>query len=276
MADIAKKMKGSGYYRRVNLIFVNALFDATTGYNTLQTKKDKTDIFNRVLEAIEMNYHTDAILIACNTLSVIYQETEFVKSSKTPVIGIVEAGVQMISDVLKSDPSSEVIIFGTETTVEEGSHKNALLGQHFEANRITAKACPQLQSYIEQNPFGEETEMLIKVYLGEALEELGNTDGKVYLSLNCSHFGYSRDIWENAMKETPYKLGGILNPNETMGDILFDERNRKRFNDTEISFLVVSKTELLNVNSIFTIFNKNSPELAEALKNYSFRPDLFK
>ncbi len=276
MVDIAKKMKALRCFEKVDLIFVNALFDAYTGYNSLKTKEEKINILNNVLTGIEEHYHPDVILIACNTLSVIYKEADFIKKSKTPVIGIVEPGVQMIREKMEEDTTSKVIIFGTETTIEENSHKKALVDMNIAEERIITKACPQLQSYIEQNPSGEETEMLISVYLNEALEEMNRNDVKVYLSLNCSHFGYSEDLWEKAMQNSPYHSGGILNPNYIMGDILLSSKYKNRFADTKISFLVVSKTELLNVAPMVNIFREDAPALAEALKNYVVVPLLFK
>jgi glutamate racemase len=275
MEDIAIKMKESGCFQKVNLIFVNALFDINSGYNSLQTKKEKTDMLDSVLTAIDENYHPDAILIACNTLSVIYSETDFSKSTDTPVIGIVEAGVEMIRKGLEDDPASRVIIFGTETTIEENSHMNALLTLNFSGKRIFTKACPQLQSYIEQDPSSEETEMLISVYMNEALEQIEDTAGIVYVSLNCSHFGYSEELWAKAIDNSYYRSGGILNPNYLMGNVLTDEKYKNRYTDTKISFLVVSKIELSNTDSMSGLFRETSPELAKALKNYSLIPGLF-
>jgi glutamate racemase len=161
MDDISQKLKKWGYYKTVNLIFVNALFDANAGYNALQTRTEKINMFNKVLNGIDSKFHPDAILIACNTLSVISPETEFVKKTKIPVVGIVESGVQLINSRLSSRPNSCVAIMGTETTIEEDSHRKALIEGGIISERIITKACPQLQAYIEQNPNGEETEMLI-------------------------------------------------------------------------------------------------------------------
>lgn len=275
MEDIAAKMTDARSFQKVNLIFVNALFDEYTGYNSLQTKKEKTDILNKVLTAIEENYHPDAILIACNTLSVIYTETDFIKRSGTPVIGIVESGVDLIEEKMMYDPGSSVIIFGTETTIEENSHKNLLLKHNIAGDRIITKSCPQLQSYIEQNPTSEETEMLISVYMNEALEEIGESNESIYISLNCSHFGYSEKLWAKAIENSPYISGGILNPNYRMGDVLMNEKYRNRYADTNISLLVVSKIELKNASSIAGFFKDTAPELAGALENYLLIPELF-
>jgi|APCry1669188910_1035180.scaffolds.fasta_scaffold33286_2 glutamate racemase len=276
MDEVAKKMTTSRSFKKVNLIFVNALFDSSTGYNALNGSESKINIFSSVLTSINQNYHPDMILVACNTLSVLYKETPFVKKSKTPVFGIVEPGVDLIAESLSRDTTSTVILFGTETTIEEGSHRRALLSRHFDGKRIVVKACPQLQSYIEQNPKGEETGMLISAYLNEALEQLAGTSGAVYLSLNCSHFGYSEDLWKSAFSETPFKFGAVLDPNHRMGDFLADPKYSNRYPETALSFKVVSKVELLNEKSMFNIFEVKSPGLAKALHNYQLLPGLFK
>ncbi len=275
MEDVSRRMKESGCFRKVNLVFVNALFDEETGYNALRTKKEKTDMFDRVLSAISSRYTPDAILIGCNTLSVLFDETSFSGTSRTPVIGIVDAGIEVIGEKLMADPSSRVIIFGTETTIEENSHKNGLLAAGISGDRIVTMACPQLQSYIEQDPVSEETEMLISVYMNEALEELEQDGGPVFASLNCSHFGYSEELWRKAFGETAYTLGGILNPNSSMGDILTAGKCRKRYSKTKISFLVVSGVEMPNAVTIAGYFREDSPEIAGALENYTLIPGLF-
>jgi len=275
MDDVSRKLKESGCFRKVNLVFVNALFDKETGYNAQPTKKEKTDMFDRVLTAISSRYSPDAILIGCNTLSVLFDETSFSGSSERPVIGIVDAGIKLIGEKLKADSLSRVIIFGTETTIEENIHKSELLARGIAGERIITQACPQLQSYIEQNPASEETEMLISVYMNEALEKLDVNGGDVYISLNCSHFGYSEELWRKAIGETGYRSGGILNPNSFMGDGLTGESCRRRYSNTKISFLAVSRVEMPNAVTIAGYFREDSPELADALENYTLVPDLF-
>jgi glutamate racemase len=187
----------------------------------------------------------------------------------------VEAGVQLVASALARDTAASVILFGTETTIEEGSHRKALLDMSIPEKRIITKACPQLQSYIEQNPKGEETEMLISLYLNEALEQIPASGGAVYLSLNCSHFGYSEELWKRAFAATSYQLGAVLDPNSLMGDFLTEGKSKNRFSGTEVTFHVVSKVKLLNEAAMVQIFSTKSPELAKALGSYELIPGLF-
>jgi glutamate racemase len=274
MENISQKMKKWGYFKTVNLIFVNALFDAKTGYNTLQSREEKIRMFNNVLNGIDNKYHPDAILIACNTLSVISPETEYVKKTKIPVLGIVESGTRLMYEKLNSNPNSSVVILGTETTIAEDSHRKALVEGGIKKERVITKACPQLQAYIEQNPNSEETEMLISVYLNEALDGVSK-ENPVYISLNCSHFGYSEQLWQKALRDAGYSKGEILNPNLIMGDAILPEQNKNRFTYPIVSFQVVSKVELINVKAMYQVFQKTSPELANAIENYRLIPDLF-
>jgi glutamate racemase len=275
MDDIAKKMAGSGFYKRVNLIFVNALFDADKGYNALPSREEKINVFNSVLYGMENRFHPDIILIGCNTLSVLFEETEFVKESDTPVVGIVKPGVEIITERLLQDDRSIVVITGTETTISEGSHRKALLERGFSDERIITQACPELQSFIEKDPFGEDTEMLISYYVDEALSKLAEEENPIYLSLNCTHFGYSEKLWEKAFTRAGADLSGILNPNNTMGDFLMPDQNKNRFKRTKISWSVYSKVNIKNKSAIYELFKDSSPELAEALMHYVIDTDLF-
>ncbi len=276
MSDIATKLKESGSFRKVELIFANALFDSESGYNAMQLREDKIDTFNRVLCGINTKYDPDLIFVACNTLSVLINDTDFVRHKKNPpVIGIIDTGINLISERLQKNQNSSVIIFGTETTIEEGTHKRALLNMGFDKGRVINMACPQLQSYIELNPSGEETEMLITYYLSEAVDKIKDTDQLVDISLNCTHFGYSSRLWEEALNNSVNNPGEVLDPNKMMGNILISESNRQRFNTTEISFTIVSKVSLANVEAMIKIFESSSPEMAEALRNYKLVKDLF-
>lgn len=275
MEDIASRISRTGQYKKVNLFFVNALFEAGRGYNALPHRAQKIEIFNKVLFGIEKHYDPDMILIACNTLSVLYRDTPFEQQSLAPVVGIVESGVSMIEKALVKDTSAVVIITGTETTISESNHKQALLDAGITANRIVTQACPQLQSYIEQDPMGEDTEMLIAFYMEEAISQVPENHGPVYLSLNCTHFGYADPLWRKSFEFAGCELAGILNPNLVMADFILKEKPDSPFPQTEIKLKVVSKVEILNKDSMVRLFNDSSPELSNALNNYDIVRDLF-
>lgn len=275
MDDIAKKISKSGHYKKVNLIFVNALFDENRGYNALSTREERINIFNNVLYGIEDNFAPDIILVACNTLSVIYAETEFVKKGIKQVEGIVQPGVRLIYENLSENEKAKVIITGTESTIAENSHRASLIQKGISEDRIIVKACPQLQSYIEQDPEGEDTEMLISFYMEEVVSQMGTTKIPVYLSLNCTHFAYSENFWKQAFGNSNVILAKILNPNSIMGDMLLPEEQQGKYRKTKLTYSVVSKVKLKNKESMIRVFREDAPELTKTLDNYYLMPDLF-
>ncbi|MBE0673787.1 MAG: aspartate/glutamate racemase family protein [Bacteroidales bacterium] len=275
MDDFIRKVEASNYYRKAEFIFVNALFDAETGYNSLPSRVEKVGMFNRVLNSIDNNYNPDAIVIACNTLSVLLEGNENLKNISAPVIGIVEPGVDLIHMNLMEDEASTVLIFGTETTIEEASHIRALRQRNIPEERMIAQACPDLQSYIEQNPQGEETEMLISYYVQEATKHMPRDTGPLLVSLNCSHFGYAGDLWRKAAESAGFELVEIINPNNAMSNMLIINNGSNTGINPEISVKVVTMVEIRNVEPVSGLFEKSSPVIADALRNYSLIPGLF-
>lgn len=276
VAAIEKNMRDAGYFAKMNIIFVNALFNENGGYNALSDRTEKIDIFNRVLYGIYNNYNPDIIMIACNTLSTILKETHFAKTIRIPTIGIVDIGVNEINTELKKTSNSKVLIFGTETTIEEDSYGAELIRLGIKNERIISQACPQLQKYIETNPEGEDTEMLIMSYVDEALEKT-NPNDDIYVSLNCTHYGYSTNLWREAFRFSEHNPLSIINPNIQMSEIFLNHKYANRFKTTVINITVVSKVKINNesIKSISKIIKKESAYASQALINYQIVFDLF-
>lgn len=277
VADASERMKKSKIFRDVNFIFFNALFSNKGGYNSLKTREEKIRIFDSALRSLEKNYQPDLIIIGCNTLSILYDYTSFSKETKIPIVGIVESGVEIIAQNLKALPDSRVILFATQTTVSEATHKKKLAKKGFISERIITQACPELVNYIERGYTSDETEMLIFAYVDEALQKVKNLQTPLYVSLNCTHYGYSFDAWKKAFLSLGVKPLSFLNPNSKMIDFLFKPQIQNRFKTTNISVKVVSMVEISEekINSLGCWLRKVSPQTAEALINYDKRPDLF-
>ena len=245
VADAARKMTEQKAYRHVEIVFYNALFTGEGGYNSLPDRNDKVRVFNRALEDMQRRYAPDVILVACNTLSVLADDTEFAAAAKTPVIGIVDAGVRLIAERLEADERDRVIIFATETTVEEGTHKAALVNRGIGADRIVLQACPELASYIEKGYDSMETRFLIDAYVDEALARAGEIRRHdLYVSFNCTHYGYAMPAWRDAFEAKGVPVAEFLNPNQTMIDVLLPDVVRDRFDSTDVRVRVVSMVEI--------------------------------
>jgi glutamate racemase len=276
-AAAAARLKKVRAYRSVNLVFANALFSNESGYNSLPDRESKIRVFDSALQGIEKTVHPNLILVGCNTLSVLIDDVPFAKTGPIPIVGIVEAGVELIARALEGAPEASVILFGTETTIAEGSHKQKLLARGIAESRIVPQACPELASYIENDFRADDTGLLISAYVDEGLNKLPDPKSPLFAALVCTHYGYARDAWTKAFAERGANLQGILDPNETLVDAVFPASLKSRFPETAIHARVISKVEIAE-NKRKTLgewLARTSPEVAAALAHYELIPDLF-
>ena len=277
VAEAVRKMKQALIFERADFIFFNALFSNEGGYNSLKTREEKIRVFTSALESLERKCRPDVILIACNTLSTLYEDTPFSRKTKIPVIPITQAGVELIARGLEDHPEASVIILGTPTTISEGTYPRELERRGFVAERIYGQSCPELESFIENDPRGDETEMLISGFVSEALQKLPTPPPPLLISLNCTHYGYSLPFWEKAFAEAGVDPLAILNPNPRMAELLFSPKLGGRHLQTEVRVRVMSMVEISRqkIDSLAAWLERFSPETAEALRRYELRPSLF-
>jgi len=277
VAEAVRKMKEARIFERADFVFFNALFSNEGGYNSLRRREEKIRVFSSALESLERRCRPDVILVGCNTLSTLYEDTPFSRKTKIPVIPIVQAGGEIIARGLKDHPEASVIIFGTPTTISEGTYPRELERQGFAAERICGQSCPELEIFIENDPRGDETEMLISGFVSEALQKLPSSPPPLLVSLNCTHYGYSLPFWKKAFAEAGVEPLAILNPNPRMTDVLFSPKHGGRHPQTEVRVRVVSMVEISRrkIDSLAAWLERVSPETAEALRRYEHKPALF-
>lgn len=276
LAELEYQLSKSDTFQNVELIFFNALYSKNLGYNEMESNEEKARVFNKALYSVQNNYKPDIILIACNTLSVIYSLTEFSDKSKTKVEGIVEAGVKLFFDNLKNEDDSLIILFGTPTTIESKLHRYLLIEKGIDGHRIINQSCPMLESEIQDDPNSCKVLELINQFVNEASKKITQENKKVFAGLCCTHYGYSLDLFEKVLTE---KLGQnieILNPNSKIVTSLMEERSEK-VNNTIISVEVVSQVEIYEHEklALSKILGNNSPFTVEAIENYNLKPNLF-
>jgi len=276
-ADIAARVEKHATHKRVNLIFYNALFDEHTGYNSLESRDDRVRIFNNSLVDMANRYEPDLIMVACNTLSVLLPDCDYAQNGDVPVLGIVESGVELIDDALSNDPEARVMIFATPGTIDEDSHRAALIERGIDAERILGVPCRDLTFYIEQEFDGFDTELMIAGFVDDAAQMLADRGIPIYASFNCTHFGYSTELWQQEIDGAGLQLRGMLDPNNRMADFLFEERLYNRFDDpqVEVSFVTMVPISEHAIASIGRAIRPTSPKAAEALENYQLVEDLF-
>lgn len=275
-ADIAARLPESGVFRKARIVFYNALFHKI-GYNGLESEAEKVRIFDTVLRAMEKRYRPDILLIACNTLSVLYDLTPFARRAPFPAVGIVETGVDLIARQFAKTPEATAVIFGTKTTIASEAHKKALVALGIPAERIVGQACHKLAGAIERGTDSEETVGYIRQFVGEALAKAGGAGAPLFVSFNCTHYGYARRQFAEAFAAAGFPAVEILDPNPLMADFMFRPPYLHRYPQTAVTVEVVSKLEITEQErkSIGPLLYVVSPAAADALQNYVFDPGLF-
>jgi len=276
-ADLVERIAGAGIFEKAEVIYFNAQLDSNTGYNDLGTNEKKVSVFENALTAMDKNFDPDMILIACNTLSVLYPKTQFSQETTLPVVGIVGTGVELIQASLQHNDSSNVVIFATRTTVEQNSHKKMLVQSGISEERIITQACPELAGSIERGVTSEKTRNLVKNYVDEALDKLPDQDAPIIVSFNCTHYGYVGDVFSDCLNERGQPFNEMLDPNSQMINFMFTPPYLNRYPSTDVTFKVISQPELSKerILSIGSLIARTSPASYEALKNYTFTPELF-
>jgi glutamate racemase len=276
-ADLASRLPASGIVRSARIVFVNAEPDVGLGYNDMKLEADKVRVFDAALTAMETRYKPDLILIACNTLSVVYPGTAHAKSGETETVGIVGLGADLIAREIAGQKDATVVIFATKTTIESGAHRKLLLEKGVSGERIVGEACPRLAGAIERGAASEETAAYVRKFVAEVLERLPEKHGPIVASLNCTHYGYVLPLWQQTFASLGHPGVEVLDPNPLMTDLVLRQGSAKRFASTSVTVEVVSKVPIGPETqvSLDTLLRTVSPRTADALARYRHEPKLF-
>ncbi|HEX7615540.1 MAG TPA: hypothetical protein VF554_09700 [Thermoanaerobaculia bacterium] len=276
-ADLAARLPESGIVRSARIVFVNAEPDTAFGYNDMKLEADKIRIFDGALAAMEARWKPDLILIACNTLSVVFPRTEHAKKGGTETVEIVGLGADLIRRELAAEPDATAVVFATKTTIESGAHKKILVGNGVPADHVVGEACPKLAGAIERGASSDETVAYVKKFVAEALEKRPVKGGPLVVSLNCTHYGYVKPLWEQAFAGAGYPGVKVLDPNPLMTDLVLKEGGARRCPGTKVSVEVVSKVPIDEGTrrNLGALLRQVSPKTADALGRYHREPALF-
>ena len=180
-ADVASRLPESGVFSSARIVFFNSLFHIKSGYNSLDSEERKARIFDRALNAMHRKYKPDLLLIACNTLSVVHENTRFIQKPKFPVVGIVETGVDGIARRFDEYPDEIAILFATKTTIGSGAHKKRLVAQGYTSNQILGQPCHKLAGSIERGYDSVETDSLLRQYVAEAVQQIPEKNVPIFI-----------------------------------------------------------------------------------------------
>ncbi|MBK7104299.1 MAG: aspartate/glutamate racemase family protein [Ignavibacteriae bacterium] len=262
--------------KQIELIYFNSFAGGNFGYNSLKNVNDKLLIFDSALKGM-MKLNPDIILIACNTLSVLFNQTKMFKEIEIPVIGIVDNGIEMILDKINTVSDYNIVIVGTETTINSNQHKTKLVNSGIDENKIVSQACENLESEIQINPNSNIVEKLIREYLFKAVQKIRNPKLQTLLLLGCTHYGYSKEIFEKVLTEFCGNNFEVLNPNEKMAEIFNELKSDIGITENIIKNRILSRVKIREeqIENLRNLLKLDSIYLVKTLENAEFIPNLF-
>ncbi len=271
-ANIYKKAKQMPLKNDLEIIFFNSLPKENFGYNSMNNEELKATIFNNALNGMS-KLNPDLILIACNTLSVVYYSTNYFQNPLNCVKGIIEAGVNLaLNSITNND--DKIIILGTPTTIAGNNHKKELISKGMNEDNIITQACKNLESEIQINSYSENVENLIFQYLNDAVPN-PRTDIKYYILLGCTHYEYSLRVFRKVCNKY-FPNYQILNPNEVMVNEALAHLKGSDLGRM-VYGKVISRTAInvIDLKNIYDIIMIKSPDFANELLNYEYNPNSF-
>ena len=276
-AEIERNFRRSGSGHNLRITYFNAWPEQGRGYNDLPDPPSRARVFNRALVCMD-RFKPDRILIACNTLSVLYPMTEYSRTTAVPVLGIIDAGVDLFLEALEADPSSSIILFGTRITIESGAHRDRLLQKGIKGERIAAVSCHGLAAAIEKDPAGAMVAGLIEQCAAEACRA-DLSGGPLYVGLCCTHYSYVKEQFRSVLEQQSGKRAQILDPNDRMVRRLVPEKGQEMDETAHSSTVVevISRVELHENQrrAVAKLVASVSEVTAQALLSYTWRPGLF-
>ena len=231
-AELYERVKCGRHFEQAEIIFFDCRPSADSGYGPLKNNSIRARVFSNALTAMHEKFVPDVIIIACNTLSSIYDMTEFSQNPPIPVIGIIEDGVSQIADTLTAFPEQHMVLLGTPTTVDSRMHKELLMKHGIDPDRLHYQACPGLPEAISRDANSEEVHEMIENFMSEAGQKIS---GKEFgISLLCTHFGYSFPFFDEAACKYPEFTSQIINPNSTLVGSFLKNYGQGRADNTDV------------------------------------------
>jgi glutamate racemase len=275
---------GSTASRSIRLTYVNAWPEEGRGYNSLPDAPSRARVFDRALRSM-IGMRPDAIVIACNTLSILYELTEFRRAAPVPVYGIVEAGVALFEEALHAHPGGSLVVLGTRTTVESGVHRDRLVQRGIAPERIAGVSCHGLAAAIEQGPGSEAVGTLIDACARSA-GAMAPPGEPLIAGLCCTHYSMVEDRIRAAIAASTGRTVITLDPNTRLVEDLTGRFPVRAASEKvpdqaagpgRATVEVISKVALSHAQreGIGSLVRQVSPATARALADYRHAPDLF-
>jgi glutamate racemase len=275
-AGIERAWRLAAGTRALRITYVNAWPEEGRGYNDLPDVAARARVFDRALRWLDA-LGPDRILIACNTLSILYPFTERSRlESGAPVQGIIDAGVDLFARALTDDASAGIVLVGTRTTIDAGVHRDGLLRRGIRPDRVGAASCHGLATAIENALNNPQTEAAIQSCAGCAAASAPAAP-RLFLGLCCTHYAMASERLVAAIRQRVGVEVSALDPNarlveDVVGDLGGDEAAAadSAVPQRMVSVRVVSKVTVPESKrtNVASVLEPVSPATALALREY--------
>lgn len=212
-AQLHRSAAGGG----LEIFYLNAALRDDYAYNSMASRQKKLEAFDGFLHNVTERYRPDLLYIACNTLSVLFQDPYFQGHRSFPVLGIVESGTEAMLAALREDPVCSLIVFATPTTVGEGTYATRLQDAGVPSGRFVQQACPGLPDAISNDSTGGQAEALLGEFVPAALAQFSRPPERVLAFLGCTHYGYQAGVFERQLSARVARQR-LLNPNQAAAE----------------------------------------------------------
>ena len=209
-AALEQRLRGARLARTVRLTYVNAWPFEDSGYNDLPDPAARARVFDAALSRIA-EMRPDRLVIACNTLSILYPQTAFSRDPVVPVQGIIDAGVDVFTESLFGDATASLVLVGTKTTIESAVHRDRIAARGVDPGRVSAVACRGLAASIERGVGSLQTAGLIDLCTTRAAEAAPDGAGLI-LGLCCTHYGYVAGRLASGLASKTGRAVRVLDP----------------------------------------------------------------
>ncbi len=261
----------------LRLVYVNAWPETGRGYNDLADLAARAAVFDRALAAIAA-LGPARLLIACNTLSVVYEATAFRLAPAVPVTGILDEGTGLFAEAMERDPASVLALFGTRTTIGSGEHVRRLAARGLDPRRVVAEPCHGLAAAIDRDPGSPAIAGLVDECVLRAAPRFPR-GAPVLAGLACTHYAFVAGDFHDSLRRRTGSAVEVLDPGTRFVDALSrgPAAGRADGPPRRIEVEVVSKVELPEAQrqAVARRLEPVSPAVANALLAYRYQPRLF-
>lgn len=273
-AELEARLRQSPVKEDIEVIYLNAAIEDDYSYNSMPDRRTKLQAFDRFLISVHEKYQPDLLFIACNTLSVLYQDSYFEHHRHRAIKGIVKSGSREMLTVFANKNDVSFIVFATPTTIEEGVYGKALHKHGVPARQVVEQACPGLPDAISNDDSGILARQLLSEFVPAALGQFDSTPQNLVAFLGCTHYGYQADQFEKAIQAL-VPGATVLNPNQGSVDtILSSFKTEPGDGKLTIEFIARYVIPDVVINSLSVYIGEQAPTTLSALKGFTYLPGL--